>query len=82
MSHEWISLVRLRLREDLAIPEQLAACKNPRDMYRLYIQYFQNAYSHYQAGLEQMTKCSFSIAEDALDALRPPEKGGGGRRKK
>src|SRR4029079_13664496 len=32
MSKEWVSLFNLRLREDLAIPEQLAACKNTRDM--------------------------------------------------
>jgi hypothetical protein len=70
MSKEWVSLFNRRLREDLAIPEQLAACKNARDMYRLYADYFQNAFSHYQSGLEQMTKCSLSLAEDTFDVLR------------
>jgi len=70
MNNEWVSLFNRRLREDLAIPEQLAACKNARDMYRLYADYFQNAFSHYQSGLEQMTKRSLSMAEDTFDVLR------------
>jgi len=70
MSREWMSLLDRRLREDLAMPEQLAACKTARDMYRLYVDYFQNAFSHYQSGFEQLTKCGLSMAEDAFDVLR------------
>ena len=69
MSREWMSLLDRRLREDLAMPEQLAACKTARDMYRLYVDYFQNAFSHYQSGFEQLTKCGLSMAEDAFDVL-------------
>ncbi|HUJ38690.1 MAG TPA: phasin family protein [Hyphomicrobium sp.] len=69
MSREWMSLLDRRLREDLAMPEQLAACKTTRDMYRLYVDYFQNAFSHYQSGFEQLTKCGLSMAEDAFDVL-------------
>ena len=70
MSREWMSLLDRRLREDLAMPEQLAACKTARDMYRLYVGYFQNAFSHYQSGFEQLTKCGLSMAEDTFDVLR------------
>lgn len=70
MSREWMSLLDRRLREDLAMPERLAACKTARDMYRLYVDYFQNAFSHYQSGFEQLTKCGLSMAEDAFDVLR------------
>ena len=70
MSREWMSLLDRRLREDLAMPEQLAACKTAQDMYRLYVDYFQNAFSHYQSGFEQLTKCGLSRAEDTLDVLR------------
>jgi len=36
-------------------------------MYRLYADYFQNAFSHYQSGFEQMTKCSLTMAEGTFD---------------
>jgi hypothetical protein len=81
MSKEWVSLFNLRLREDLAIPEQLAACKNTRDMYRLYADYFQNAFSHYQSGFEQMTKCSLTMAEGTFDVLRSRAESGKRRKK-
>ena len=70
MSREWMSLLDRRLREDLAMPEQLAACKTAQDMYRLYVDYFQNAFSHYQSGFEQLTKCGLSMAEDTFDVLQ------------
>jgi len=38
-------------------------------MFRLYADYFQNAFSHYQSGFEQMTKCSLTMAEGTFDVL-------------
>ncbi len=81
MNREWMSLLRRRLREDLAMPEQLAACKTARDIYQLYAEYFQNAFSHYQSGFEEMTKCGLSIAEDTFEVLSAPADGGARRKK-
>ena len=67
---EWASFVNRRLKEDLAMPQQLAGCKTVQDLYRVYAQFFQNACSHYQSGLEQMTKLGRSIAENALQPLQ------------
>ena len=74
-NREWTSFVNRRLKEDLAVPQQLAECRTPQDLYRVYAQFFQNACSQYQSGLEQMTKFSQSIAENALQTLqsRPGE---------
>ncbi len=55
---EWATFVNRRLKEDLAIPQQLAECRTPQDLYRVYAQFFQNACSQYQSGFEQMTKLS------------------------
>jgi len=68
-NREWASFVNRRLKEDLAVPQQLAECKNLQDLYRVYAQFFQNARSQYQSGLEQMTKLSQSMAENALHTL-------------
>jgi len=67
---EWASFVNRRLREDLAMPQQLAECKNLQDFYRVYAQFFQNACSQYQSGIEQMTKLGQSMAETALQSMQ------------
>jgi hypothetical protein len=74
-NREWTSFVNLRLKEDLAVPQQLAECKTPEDLFQVYAQFFQNACSQYQSGLEQMTKFSQSFMENALQTLqsRPGE---------
>jgi hypothetical protein len=69
-NREWASFVNRRLKEDLAVPQQLAECRSVQDLYRVYAQFFQNACSQYQSGLEQMTKLSQSIAENALQGLQ------------
>ena len=74
-NREWSSFVNRRLKEDLAVPQQLAECRTPQDLFRVYAQFFQNACSQYQSGLEQMTKFSQSITENTMHALqsRPGE---------
>jgi hypothetical protein len=74
-NREWTSFVNRRLKEDLAVPQQLAECRTPQDLFRVYAQFFQNACSQYQSGLEQMTKFSQSITENTMQGLqsRPGE---------
>ena len=69
-NREWASFVNQRLKEDFAMPQQLAECKSLQDLYRVCAQFFQNACSQYQSGLEQMTKLSQSITETALQTLQ------------
>ena len=74
-NREWASFVNRRLKEDLAVPQQLAECRTLQDLYRVYAQFFQNACSQYQSGLEQMTKLSQSIAENALQTIQSRTEG-------
>lgn len=76
-NREWASFVNQRLREDLEVPQQLAQCRTLPDLYRVYAQFFQNACSQYQSGLEQMTKLTQSIAETALRPLQSGSEGTG-----
>ena len=69
-NREWTSFVNRRLKEDLAVPQQLAQCKTIQDLYQVYAQFFQNACSQYQSGLEQMTKLSQSLAETTLQSVQ------------
>ena len=75
-NREWASFLNRRLKDDLAVPQQLAECRSLQDIYRVYAQILQNACSHYQAGLEQMTKLSQSITENALQSLQSHSESG------
>ena len=55
MNKNWVAFINRRLKEDLAMPQQLAACKTVQDMYGVYAEFFQNACSDYQSEFEQMT---------------------------
>jgi len=70
LNKNWVAFVNRRLKEDLAMPKQLAACKSVQDMYGVYTEFFQNAYADYQAEFEQMTKIGKSLADDTLQALQ------------
>ena len=66
----WVAFLNRRLKEDLAVPQQLAACKTVQDMCGVYAGFFQNACAQYQSELEQMTKLSKSLADDTLQAIQ------------
>ena len=66
----WVAFLNRRLKEDLAVPQQLAACKTVQDMCGVYAGFVQNACAQYQSELEQMTKLSKSLADDTLQAIQ------------
>ena len=70
MNRNWVGFVNQRLKEDLAMPQHLAACKTVQDMYGVYTEFFQTAYAAYQAQFEQMSKLGKSLAEDAVQAAQ------------
>jgi hypothetical protein len=70
MNRNWVAFVNRRLKEDLAVPQQLAACKTVQDMYGVYAGFFQNACAHYQSEFEQMTKLGKSLADDTLQTIQ------------
>ena len=70
MNKNWAAFVTRRLKEDLAMPQQLASCKTVQDMYAVYAEFFQTAYADYQSEFEQITKISKSLADDTLQAMQ------------
>jgi hypothetical protein len=70
LNKNWIAFINRRLKEDLAVPQQLAACKTVQDMYGVYAEFFQNACSDYQSEFEQMTKLGKSLADDTIQAMQ------------
>lgn len=70
INKEWTSFVNGRLKEDLAVPKQLAACKSMQDMLGVYADYVERACSQYQSGFEQMAKLGRAMAESTINAVR------------
>ena len=70
MNKNWVAFVNRRLKEDLAMPQHLAACKTVQDMYGVYAEFIQNACSDYQSEFEQMTKLGKSLADDTVQAIQ------------
>ena len=70
INKNWVAFINRRLKEDLAMPQQLAACKSVQDMYGVYAEFFQNACSDYQSEFEQMTKIGKSLADDTIQAIQ------------
>jgi hypothetical protein len=66
----WVAFLNRRLKEDLAVPQQLAACKTVQDLCGVYAGFFQNACAQYQSELEQMTKLGKTLADDTLQAIQ------------
>jgi hypothetical protein len=70
MNRNWVGFVNRRLKEDLALPQQLAGCKSMQDMYSVYNEFFQRAYADYQAEFEQLSKLGKTLAEDTVHAVQ------------
>ncbi len=70
MNKEWTSFVNRRLKEDLGMAEQLAACTTTEDMLRTCTGYVRTAWADYQSGVEQMTRLNSSLAQQTLSALQ------------
>ena len=69
LNKNWVAFLNRRIKEDLAVPQQLAACKSVQDMCGVYAGFFQNACAHYQSELEQMTKLGKSLADETVQAI-------------
>jgi hypothetical protein len=70
MNKNWVGFINRRLKEDLALPQQLATCKSMPDMYSVYNEFFQRAYADYQAEFEQLSKLGKTLAEDTVHAVQ------------
>ncbi len=70
MNKNWAAFVNRRLKEDLAVPQQLAGCKTVQDMYGVYAEFFQTAYADYQSEMEQIAKLGKSLADDTLQTMQ------------
>jgi hypothetical protein len=70
LNKSWVAFVNRRLKEDFAVPKQLAECKTVQDMYSVYADFFQTAVTDYQSELEQLSKLGKSMADETAQAMQ------------
>jgi Phasin protein len=70
MNRNWAAFVNRRLKEDMAVPQQLAGCKTVQDMLGVYSAFFQKAATDYQSEFEQIGKLGKSLAEETAQAVQ------------
>ena len=70
LNTEYVGFVNRRLKEDLGLPQQFAACRTLEDIYGVYTGFFQRAVEQYQAEIEQMAKLGQTMASDTVNQLQ------------
>lgn len=67
---EWLGFVTRRLREDLAMPQQLAACKSPQEAQQVWVDYWQTTFAQYQDEMGRLAKMGESCAQQTASAIQ------------
>jgi hypothetical protein len=75
LNKTWVSFLNRRLKEDFAVPQQLATCKTVQDMVGVYRGFVENAVADYQAEFEALSKLGRAITEETVAAVESASKG-------
>jgi len=70
INKNWVTFVNRRLKEDLGMPMQLAACKTLPEVYGVYADFFQTAVCDYQSEFEQMGKLGKTLTDETLQVMQ------------
>jgi phasin protein len=65
---EWADFVHRRLKEDVAVSQQLISCQSLADMQEVYSNYLQRAFEHYQEQTQRAVQRAQSSAEEFVEA--------------
>jgi|GEM_PF-1472894 len=69
-NEEWVGFVNTRLKEDLGVCKELAACKSAQDVYGVYNEFYQTALKHYQGEAEKISQMGKTIADDTIHSVQ------------
>lgn len=67
---EWVRFVQKRVAQDFDLPQQLAKCRMPQDVLRVYAEFAQNAVQQYQQELAEITRMNQAFNNETAEILR------------
>ncbi len=75
VSSEWQTFVKRRLKEDLKLGQHLASARDPEEMWKIYVDFWQKARDEYAHEFAVLSKIAGSVLESGIEAVRrSPEK--------
>ena len=77
LNGEWLDFLKQRTTEDLALPQQLASCKSPDEVWRVYAEFCQKAVADYQKEFAEVARLGNSLASQCAGAMQQGAAGGG-----
>lgn len=69
LNSEWLGFLNRRMKEDVALPQQLTACKSADEAWHVYVEFLQKAVTDYQHEFAELARLSTSMAGESVDAL-------------
>lgn len=66
----WSEFLQNRIKEDIAIPQQLAGCHTMQDMVRVYSEFLQKAAQQYQQEFAEMARIGQTMTSQAAAIVR------------
>lgn len=70
LAKEWTEFLRRRLAANMALPQQVAACRTTDEMHTVYAQFLQQASAQCLEEVGQLTKINMSMADETLKAMQ------------
>jgi hypothetical protein len=74
LNKECVRFIHQRLREDLNLPQKLAACKSPKDLFAAYTDFYRAASHDYQHEFARILKMGQSLAAEATQIVQAPHR--------
>ena len=70
LNSEWLDFFNRRVKVDLALPQQLASCKSPDEIWRVYAEFCQKAVDDYQKEFAEVARLGNSVASECAGAMQ------------
>lgn len=68
LNGEWLDFVNRRLKDDFALPQQLASCHDPIEMWRVYAEFFRKLVDDYQKEFAELARLGSAAAAEGASA--------------
>lgn len=70
INSEWLGFLNQRIKEDVALPQQLASCKSADEAWHVYVEFCQKAVADYQHEFAELARLGTSMAGESVSAMQ------------
>ena len=70
LNSEWLGFLNQRIKEDVALPQDLVSCKSPDEAWHVYVGFCQKAVADYQHEFAELARLGTSMAGESVSAMQ------------